>query len=337
MITIITGHDGTGKSTLCENIISVDNSQQYNHFSNPKNLQEGQKEYFDFLKNANVNENYLCDRFHEGEHVYAPIYRGYESNYLDEIEQFMIYLKHNPLLLFVTADMEDIKNRLKIRGEDFVKEEHYQIVYNNFYKFMMKQKLPFSIINSSKLNEKECCEIAITSIEKCKKIFTNMLDKTCDNCNLQNMKIALPRGNVNAKYMFIGQNPGHQKKQSAYDFNFVKMWSEGKTTDFFIPLLQELNIYLDCWFTNIVLCESENNKINNHDINNCFNNILNQINIIKPEIIFTMGNQAKDVISKQTNLNFKIVNLKHPSYVNRFPNKGKEEFINLIKGEISNV
>lgn len=64
MIIHITGQNGAGKTTLCNNL-----SKKLNipiiHFDKVRTMEEGKKQYFDFLNNYK-NEDIILDRFHDG-------------------------------------------------------------------------------------------------------------------------------------------------------------------------------------------------------------------------------------------------------------------------------
>lgn len=151
MIIHITGQNGAGKTTLCNNLAKKLNLNMI-HFDKVKTMEEGKKQYFDFLNNYN-NEDIILDRFYDGEWVYAPIYRNYEANYLNEIENKI--KSFNYLLIFVKCDIDEIAKRLNIRGEDYLKPEHYQLEYDNFIKFINKQSLPYVILDTTHKNQKQ--------------------------------------------------------------------------------------------------------------------------------------------------------------------------------------
>ena len=151
MIIHITGQNGAGKTTLCNNLAKKLNLNVI-HFDKVKTMEEGKKQYFDFLNNYN-NEDIILDRFYDGEWVYAPIYRNYEANYLNEIENKI--KNFNYLLIFVKCDINEIAKRLDIRGEDYLKPEHYQLEYDNFIKFINKQSLPYVILDTTHKNQKQ--------------------------------------------------------------------------------------------------------------------------------------------------------------------------------------
>lgn len=71
MLIVIEGPDKTGKTTLAK-AVAERLGFKYVHFSAPKG--NPADEYIDFL--LNLKEPTVCDRFHLGEFVYGPIFRG---------------------------------------------------------------------------------------------------------------------------------------------------------------------------------------------------------------------------------------------------------------------
>jgi uracil-DNA glycosylase family 4 len=336
MIIHVTGMDATGKSTLCEKLVE-EYKGQYTHFSNPKNKKEAKKQYFDFLNDIDRLKTYICDRYHDGEWVYAPIYRGYVADYLEEIENEILnheVFGHDYCLVFTTAQLQTILNRIKVRGEDFVKEEHYQIVIDNFVNnYLMEQKLPFTIIDTTNKDQDATFAQAKEDIDKVIEIWKKI--KLCATmwqyCPNTSLPMALPRGNIRAKYMVVGQNPGGRGKKKEY---FVPMWSgKGATCDFFINALKEAGIYLDCWFTNAVLCSTTDNKITDEQFKQCDEHLKYQINTIKPEKIFTLGKVATKY-TKEVAGDIEVIEVPHPTFIKRFYSGNPEkiqEYKNLFK------
>lgn len=71
MLIVVEGPDKTGKTTLCK-AIERELGFKYKHFSAPKGSPAD--EYIDFL--LDLKEPTVCDRFHLGELVYGPMFRG---------------------------------------------------------------------------------------------------------------------------------------------------------------------------------------------------------------------------------------------------------------------
>lgn len=167
MIIHITGQNGSGKTTLCNNL-SKELNLEIKHFDKVKTMEEGKKQYFDFLNNYN-NKDIILDRFHDGEWIYAPIYRNYEANYLNEIENKIKTFDY--MLILITCDINEISKRLDIRGEDYLKPEHYQLEKDNFIKFINRQTFPYIIIDTTFNNEEQTLKYAMYYINYMKILY----------------------------------------------------------------------------------------------------------------------------------------------------------------------
>lgn len=142
-LIIVIGADGSGKTSVVE---ALNNKLRYNtkHFSNPKDYQDAKDSYYKFLEET--NENYILDRYYEGEMIFAPIYRGYDgSDYFKDLET-KLKDKFDVLLVYLCPPLEVILERIAERGEDFVKEEHYEYCYkkvSNFFGMSSLNKIVF--------------------------------------------------------------------------------------------------------------------------------------------------------------------------------------------------
>jgi len=330
MIINVSGCDGSGKTTLINNLISKFTSKVTTvHFSNPKDYNDAKNQYYTFLEQHPQNsELILCDRFHEGEWVYAPIYRNYIGDYLEDFEERII-TKHNYLLVFLYADLKDIIYRTGIRGEDFVKKEHFQQVLDNFFNnFLMNQILPFISINTSKYNENECFSLTTDAIKKCFTIlsaFRKYINTREDDSIIPLM--FYPRGNILADYMIVGLNPSH------YSLNMSRnstVFHHGYYCNMFKQTLINAGIYLNSWFTNCFMYPIKGNKVKKSHTNMHQHLLDIQIQLIKPKYIFALGNKSYDyLISTYPNQN--VIKEEHPTYVYRFNLKNKEYLDNYIK------
>lgn len=167
MIIHITGQNGAGKTTLC-NKLAKKLKLNVVHYDKVKTMEEGKKQYFDFLNNYN-NEDIILDRFYDGEWVYAPIYRNYEGNYLNEIEDKI--KNFNYILILTTCDINEITKRLDIRGEDYLKPEHYQLEYDKYIEFINKQSLPYIILDTTNKPPEQAFDYALYYISLMKMLY----------------------------------------------------------------------------------------------------------------------------------------------------------------------
>ncbi len=141
-VFIIEGLDRLGKSTLIEGILRENGFHQVIHYERPKLLQfymdravehayhlgddddeaalkrkalfMYQYDTFDVMCRLITSGAYLIlDRAHLGEYVYAPIYRGYDGNFIFDLERSYLLNSSN------------LGIRLILLTEDFEKSKHF--------------------------------------------------------------------------------------------------------------------------------------------------------------------------------------------------------------------
>lgn len=324
MITQISGCDGTGKSTLVK-ALSEKLGWETKHFDKPKDLADGKKQYFDFAKhmNENPNNNIICDRLHDGEWIYAPLYRGYTGNYLKEFEKEIIK-EHNFLFVYVKASLDTIIDRTRKRGEDFVKEEHFQIVLDSFEKYLKEQSLPYIVIDTTNSNTEDDVNRIIEAMNKVNTIWNSVRDGECNNAVLENV---FPRGNVEADVMIVSQNPGGKGKG-----NYSTIWNGGTNSNFVMSTVQNADIFENSWFTNLVPYPTKDNKITKSQIEDTEHIIYAQVELIKPKVLIGLGSIANKYLEKNFGKDIKIIKQQHPAYVKRFLSGDKSNFENYVNG-----
>jgi len=215
--------DRTGKSTIGNTLSKLLNCK-LTHFDKPKNLEDGKKQYFGFLKTVEPYKNIICDRFHDGEHIYAPIYRGYESDYLPEFETEL--KKHPYLFVNTIASLPVIIERIKTDGEDFVQEEHYKTILESFERFIEKQSMPYIKVNTDNSDINQYMIEILVAMDKVQKLHDFSVNNNCKNVYY---------GNIYANNFVIVKNTGNLKE--------VKLQ------------LLKMGIYHDSWITT-----TENNE-----------------------------------------------------------------------------
>lgn len=317
-----TGCDGVGKSTIVE-ALSKATGWDNLHFNKPKDMEDGKQQYFNFAEKMNndPSKEIICDRLHEGEWVYAPLYRGYKADYMREFEREIIK-KHNFLLVYVKASLETIIERTRKRGEDFVKEEHFQTVLDLFEDYMNEQALPYIEIDTTNSKTEDDVKRILDAYHKVDKIWTAIRDGNAPGAILTP---AMPRGNIEADYVIIGQNPGGRGKP---DVKYSTTWCDVNLSEFMMKTVKEAGIHRDSWYTNLVPYPTEDNKVTKDQVAATLDILKLQIELIQPKKIVTLGNAAHEVVRKEFGRNFEIVDFPHPAYVKRFlsgkPDKLKE-------------
>tara|TARA_R110000803_G_scaffold93896_1_gene161364 strand:- start:620 stop:1132 length:513 start_codon:yes stop_codon:yes gene_type:complete len=132
-IIIIEGIDGSGKSTLA-NMIEEAAQSKYEVVRAHKGPMTGTvvEEYVAPLFNLKPDQLLIADRWHVGEMIYGPIYRGisYVDSVLEHIENILDDL--GAIKLVMLTPREIVKERLGSRGEDYLKEKDFDEVFD-FY------------------------------------------------------------------------------------------------------------------------------------------------------------------------------------------------------------
>ncbi|MGD6806211.1 MAG: uracil-DNA glycosylase [Candidatus Bathyarchaeia archaeon] len=141
----------------------------------------------------------------------------------------------------------------------------------------------------------------------------------CRKCRLwQTAKRGVPgEGPLNAKVMFVGQNPGAEEDETGRPF-------VGRAGKYLTKTLAECGIKReDIYITNIVKHTSpQNRKPYPDEVEACLPYLIEQIGIIKPKIIVLLGASAKDTPRVKGIEYFEVI---HPSAAMRFT-KMREKF-----------
>lgn len=218
MVIHFGGSDCSGKSTLCEKLSKLLDCS-IEHFDKPKDLEDGKQQYFNFQSLIDPNKNIICDRYHDGEYIYAPLYRGYEADYLKEFEDELRKVPY--LFINTTANLETIMNRVKSRGEDFVKEGDFQTILSLYNKYIEKQSMPYIKIATDDSNVEHYLKQMLDAINIIQKLYDYKVKNVCKNVYY---------GNIEAKYFVIVENSNYTQEQIKEE-----IISKG--------------IYHDCWIT----------------------------------------------------------------------------------------
>jgi len=154
--------------------------------------------------------------------------------------------------------------------------------------------------------------------------------KKCMQCPLSNLgrtQVVFGSGNPDAQIMIIGEGPGQKEDEQGKPF-------VGRSGELLNHIFENLLLKReDLFITNIVKCRPPNNrKPTKGESRSCKSLLLvNQINIIRPKIICTLGSAALQGLLEQ---NLKITQVRgtllsyqdipvlptyHPAYILRNP------------------
>jgi uracil-DNA glycosylase family 4 len=134
----------------------------------------------------------------------------------------------------------------------------------------------------------------------------------CRKCRLwQDAKHGVPgEGPLNAKVMFVGQNPGADEDESGRPFI-------GRAGKYLTKTLTEFGIKREeIYITNIVKHVSpKNRKPFDDEVHACLPYLVTQIKIVKPQIIVLLGQSAKETPRIE---GIEYIQVIHPSAAMRF-------------------
>jgi DNA polymerase len=152
--------------------------------------------------------------------------------------------------------------------------------------------------------------------------------KSCIKCELHKTRanVVCGAGSISSKIMFVGEAPGQDEDIKGLPF-------VGKAGKLLSQLLLEIGVPRDSVFiTNIVKCRPPNNRPPDEiEILTCQPYLKNQIELLKPKIVVTLGSYATQSItgslegitklrSREIKMNgFAVFPTFHPAYVLRNP------------------
>jgi len=127
--------------------------------------------------------------------------------------------------------------------------------------------------------------------------FNKLYDtiRNCTKCKLylSRKNAVIGYGNIKAKIMFIGEAPGRNEDIQGKPF----VGSAGKLLDY---LLNKINLKReDVYITNVVKCRPPNNRTPlKEEIDACIPYLKEEIEMIRPEIIVTLGRTSGAALSE---------------------------------------
>lgn len=171
-----------------------------------------------------------------------------------------------------------------------------------------------------------------TNQQKLSQIYNEQKNNPCSPLIVDgNHNIVFGEGNPNALLMFVGEAPGRDEDIQGRPF----VGRAGKLLD---KALKECNLNRsDVYITNIIKTRPLNNRTpNEQEIKNCWPILKQQIDIIQPKIICTLGASATTAFLKKAVSMSKIhgfaipyentivVPVYHPAYILRDPRRYTE-------------
>ena len=120
--------------------------------------------------------------------------------------------------------------------------------------------------------------------------------RDCHDCPLKatRTKLVFGAGNADAEVMFVGEAPGAEEDRTGLPF-------VGRAGQLLNELLQEIGLDREQVFVaNVLKCRPPGNRDPlPHEIEECTPHLIDQIRMIQPKVICTLGNFATKLLSGQ--------------------------------------
>jgi hypothetical protein len=136
-IVLLEGCDKSGKSTIAERIKACWETRygraEIIHKGPIPPNKDPMQEYWSELPRPEIHELYILDRWHVGELVYGPIYRGKSKITFGDALRIQAAMERRGLVaIHMTADPAVIRQRFIEDGEDFAKLEDIPRILDGF-------------------------------------------------------------------------------------------------------------------------------------------------------------------------------------------------------------
>jgi deoxyadenosine/deoxycytidine kinase len=133
-LIVVEGIDGSGKSTLIADLAHQLPDGVHIKRRGPLQrhpLEEYEYDLTDYT--PRVGEHWLLDRWHIGEQLYGPLYRG-QSQVTSAMRMHidLVLDKLGALKILMAPPEQVIQERIAKRGEDFLQPQHFQVVYDAY-------------------------------------------------------------------------------------------------------------------------------------------------------------------------------------------------------------
>lgn len=142
MLIIVEGCDGVGKTTFAERLQGATQGELL-HYGPP--TRPAVSEYTDDLASyePNCGRDIVCDRYHWGELIYGPLYRGgseLAAAGLDVVNEFL--RERGAVVVFLWNTPTTLRERHTRTGEDYLQGEHVEHVCDAYDLVASQSPLP---------------------------------------------------------------------------------------------------------------------------------------------------------------------------------------------------
>ena len=313
MLIALEGCDGTGKSTLAEDVaerIRQERPDDEVHLLHAGPLKtDPYTAYLEPLKDyvPNSGVHYVLDRWHVGERIYGPLYR--KKSAIDDATWVWLELKFAGMCMVtyhVTQPLDEIRRRLAVRGEDFLQDEHVELVWKQFYDHL-------TLNNSATFR-------GTVMPQGSNDLIVDQIVATARTAEVFHQP--RPRsfvGDVDAAYLLVGDRRGGP---GPYPYDGAFRPVNGNSATYLLKALydasQGQHHELPHWQDFALINSAPDEE---PDINDATEMVLE---------VATLGREAQKRAPKDVG----ITHFPHPQYVRRFHNKRRTDYGELILNNI---
>lgn len=204
MLISLEGVDGSGKSSLTEEIVRQ-LGERY-PFDDVELLHSGpltepplQAYVYSIDRyTPKTGHHIVADRWHYGEQVYGPIYRGGSAINGAQWRWMELWLASRGMqVTVVTNTLEEIERRLHERGEDFLQPEHVERVINAFNQFTSEPTYSRTVVVGGDVSIEDLAAQIIESAERAEEAAADINEVTTSYV-----------GNLFPSVLFVGEKRG---------------------------------------------------------------------------------------------------------------------------------
>lgn len=169
MIFIITGVDGSGKTTLFNNLINKLNFTTFVKEPYPgegKVPREARRKNLELFVQNRKDISVVYDRATVIEDfIYEPII-GDGSSYFEPVKEEISSLLKQTTIIHLTCSPEQLMKRLTMRGDRFIELGHIETIKQRYDEFFNEMKLEPFVVDTSFQTEQQTLDIVINLIRK---------------------------------------------------------------------------------------------------------------------------------------------------------------------------
>jgi thymidylate kinase len=136
---IIEGPDGAGKTTLAQKVVAFLTSSTPTVSQHLHSKSDFEEYYTPPRMWRHSGLSVVQDRCAVSDLVYSPVLRGIASQFGEnKVRQQLRSLTRHAVVIFMTADEQDLAKRLSERGDDLINESMLHALCKNYWREMSK-------------------------------------------------------------------------------------------------------------------------------------------------------------------------------------------------------